>query len=487
MAANRPSRQKGKAAVPKPAQGSGLNPSGHPAADQLNIAAEQPSMSAFSFNPHQLSQDGQEGWQIPDNSQQSYQDIPLMRKCTYASGAPHTSNSNSNYFPQHTSNSNNDHFPPHASNSNSKYFPQHTSNSNDDHFPPHTSNDNGHFQSQPFPDDRFTEPAFGDDNDNDHTSFYENQNYNRGHFNAHRTPLPPWVDEAPNHGAGIVDRGNGLVPPATNIALIRQGEIPHDEVTRGPAHTTRKRNTRAALPRTPYFVPQAPCSVTELTNPTTPQPLITQDPAVTSKTVRSSKEDIEHAVKGAKVLIAQVMFTKHAMTQKAKTRLAQVEDAIKDSTRCLEDDVTVENFITRVHTRQVSNTLSAIRGKVVQFSRDGVFLSYSLFPPRGSITTAKDYHITTVNKLIRGADPLLFMHAYFVNEHGDLIVTAKFQNVFIMASVVRFVWHAGREAFLGKSPLKAIKYVVALVGSTAHCALQEQRSLVITLNAFSGL
>jgi hypothetical protein len=52
---NHPSQQKGKAAVPKPARGLGLNPSGLPAADQLNIPAEQPSVSAFGFNPHKES------------------------------------------------------------------------------------------------------------------------------------------------------------------------------------------------------------------------------------------------------------------------------------------------------------------------------------------------------------------------------------------------------------------------------------------------
>ncbi|KAG1904152.1 uncharacterized protein F5891DRAFT_1184326 [Suillus fuscotomentosus] len=58
---NRPSQRKGKAAVPKPARGSGLNPSGLPAADQLNIPAEQPSVSAFGFNPHEDSMQRQSG------------------------------------------------------------------------------------------------------------------------------------------------------------------------------------------------------------------------------------------------------------------------------------------------------------------------------------------------------------------------------------------------------------------------------------------
>jgi hypothetical protein len=43
-----------------------------------------------------------------------------------------------------------------------------------------------------------------------------------------------------------------------------------------------------------------------------------------------------------------------------------------------------------------------------------------------------------------------------------------------MAGMVRFVWRVGREAFLGASPLKALKYVMGSVGSATHCTLQEQ-------------
>ncbi|KAG2048338.1 hypothetical protein BDR06DRAFT_1013115 [Suillus hirtellus] len=91
-----------------------------------------------------------------------------------------------------------------------------------------------------------------------------------------------------------------------------------------------------------------------------------------------------------------------------------------------------------------------------------------------------------VNTLIWGIDPLLFMHAYSVDEHGNITIDAKFQNVFIMAGIIRFVWCEGHEAFLGASPLKAIKYVMASVGSGTHCALQEQCSAVITVDAFGG-
>lgn len=79
-----------------------------------------------------------------------------------------------------------------------------------------SSSTNPHYFPQPQPDlFRF---------DDDRSAFYE------GNTHVHGTPLPPWVGETPDGGAAMVDRGNGFVPPATNLALIRQGEIPRDEV-----------------------------------------------------------------------------------------------------------------------------------------------------------------------------------------------------------------------------------------------------------------
>lgn len=55
-----------------------------------------------------------------------------------------------------------------------------------------------------------------------------------------------------------------------------------------------------------------------------------------------------------------------------------------------------------------------------------------------------------------------------------------------MAGIVRFVWRAGCATYLGTSPLKAIKYVMASVGSATHCALLEQRCAIIKVDAFGG-
>ncbi|KAG2748112.1 hypothetical protein P692DRAFT_20875022 [Suillus brevipes Sb2] len=68
MPVKRASQRKVKATnIPKPAKGSGLNPSGLPVADQLNLPAEQPRMSAFDFDPY--GQSGL-GWPGYDNVQE---------------------------------------------------------------------------------------------------------------------------------------------------------------------------------------------------------------------------------------------------------------------------------------------------------------------------------------------------------------------------------------------------------------------------------
>jgi hypothetical protein len=99
----------------------------------------------------------------------------------------------------------------------------------------------------------------------------------------------------------------------------------------------------------PYFIPQAPCTITEShTHSTSPQTHTTtlQTPVVTEqsvvippKTVCVSKDNIKEAIKGVKILISRVLFTKHAMTQNQTKCVNQFKDTIKDSIpHCLEAD-----------------------------------------------------------------------------------------------------------------------------------------------------
>ncbi|KAG1738107.1 uncharacterized protein EDB91DRAFT_1249420 [Suillus paluster] len=614
MSTKHPSKPKGKAAVPKPARGLGLNPSGLPAAEQLNITAEQPSMSAFSFNPHEESQEGiQEGWQIggPDNYQPSYDDVyapgPSREQGAQFTQPQHASSSTSARFtqpeslgtpftqPQPPYNNQFAHLQPFLDNHfmQPELFPDGDNNDNNGtsiyegntydqgqfgsllpdfkmHRGPQQGNthahddnvgtsiydgntyDQGQFGSL-LPDfkmhrgpqqgnthahddnvgtsiydgNTYDQGQFGSllpdfkmhrgpqqgnthaHNDNAGTSIYDGNTYDQGQFGSllpnfkmHRGPqqgnthacgilLPQWVNEAPDRGVGFIDRGSGFIPPATDLMLIRRGEISHEEVvhTGGPARTTKKCNTGATLPRMLYFMPQAPRSVTEpQTSIAAPQtPVVAEHPAAISKTIHVSQDNITHTVKGAKALITWVMFTKHAMTQKRKKRATQFENMIKDSTpHFLEADAVVENFITHAHLRKVSNTLSSTCRKIAQFSRNSIFILYKLFPPQGGTATAEGHRIVMVNKLIWGTDPLLFMHATLVDKRGNITIDAKFQNAFIMAGVVQFVWYSGREVFLGNLPLKAMRFVMALVGSAMHCTLQEQQSAVITVDAFGG-
>ncbi|KAG1885399.1 hypothetical protein F4604DRAFT_1675978 [Suillus subluteus] len=481
-------QRKGKAAVPKPARGLGLNPSGLPAADQLNIMAEQPTMSAFGFDPHQEDQDSmQEGWRSVGQDQCPYDNM-------YTSGASrhqfyndmYASGASGDQFMQY-----NNMYGSGSTTQFSQPQPFGAQLAQPQPFSAQSAQPQSHHFTQPQAD---STQSFYSSSSQDQSQVMEDQQYDT---HMHGTPLPSWIEEAPDRGVSVIDRGNGFIPPATNLALIQQGEIAQNEVvhTSRPACTTRKQNTGATLPGMPYFVPQAPRPIAEWhTHTTSPPmtlpetPVIAECSATTPKTVQLLKDDIKNTIKRAKILIAGVVFMKHTMTQNQVKRTEQFEDVIKDSTpRCLEVDVIMQNFITNIHQRKVSNTLSNVHGKMAQFACNSVFVFYKLFPPRGSTAAAAEsYHITRVDTLIHGADPLLFMHAYSVDDYRNITVIARFQNTFIMAGVVRFVWHGGHEAFLGAKPLKALKNVMASVGSATHCALQEQQTAVITVDPFGG-
>ncbi|KAG2746289.1 hypothetical protein P692DRAFT_20876397 [Suillus brevipes Sb2] len=68
-------------------------------------------------------------------------------------------------------------------------------------------------------------------------------------------PIPRWIENAPDDGISIVDWGDGLSPPASDLALIQQGEIPQADMTAGPVRTMTTHTQRANLPPTPYIVP----------------------------------------------------------------------------------------------------------------------------------------------------------------------------------------------------------------------------------------
>ncbi|KAG2143842.1 uncharacterized protein EDB93DRAFT_1105168 [Suillus bovinus] len=99
------------------------------------------------------------------------------------------------------------------------------------------------------------------------------------------------------------------------------------------------------------------------------------------------------------------------------------------------------------------------------------------------------YHTARINSLIWGADPLLFMHNFYFDENNNIIVHAKFQNRFVMANAIRFVWYWGYTSFLDTSslkPIKPIKIIIGIAGAATHCALYEQARAQLDIDPFSG-
>ncbi|KAG2060443.1 hypothetical protein BDR06DRAFT_966944 [Suillus hirtellus] len=440
----------GKAAIPKPARGLGLNPSGLPAADQLNIPAEQPSVSAFGFNPYKDSMQQQSkgpDWHSFCGPMQ-YDDSHTSSSTSFSTFTQHQQDT----FMQSQRNI----LQPHYGTSYNRYI------YNQDGF--------GDVGGQPYSGSSLSNPQPNPLQPHDNGTSYDR--YQLYSSSSSTNPQPnqsqPHNDSTSYKGYpydqdGFRDMGdkpyNGLslgMLRAPQEGTYTEGQALFPwlpiQLSYSKGRFLEKRSFMPNLPGTPYLVPQAPHSTTKLQTHTATSsqaqimalqiPVTTKHSVLTLKTVCVSNDDINDVVKGGKVLIVWVMFTKHAMMQKQKKHITQFEDAIKDSMpHCLEAD-------------------------------------------GSTIAATQTHHITMVNKLIWGIDPLLFMHAYSVDEHRNITIDAKFQNAFIMAGVICFVWHEGCKAFLGASPLKTIKYVMASVGSSTHCALQEQCSAVITVNTF---
>ncbi|KAG2127480.1 hypothetical protein DEU56DRAFT_958638 [Suillus clintonianus] len=468
MTSKRPPQRKGKAAVPKPPRGSGLNPSGFPLANQLYLPAEQPHMPAFNFDPY-----------APRDA--DTQDQPLFN------------NAGPSYSP-----SNNLGFYSGADAQNQPFDgPSYSGASQQGQSydgPSYLGGDSGEPDTQsqgpPFYDDDTQDrhPAFDDDagppydfgSDFDFdTSGFDggtgppgpsgHGQTNLDDVNAAR-PTPAWVDQAPDQGIGLVDRGGGLVPSNWNTALIRRGEIPRSEIvhTGGPARTTKKRASRRSMPGTPYIIPQ-PLSVTQRNETRTEPPQVIPAPPPTTshvspKIITLSQDSIADAVNKGKQLIIREMFSRNALGLTRRQRQSLVERAINESIpACHEPNVAFTNFITKLHLRKVANAFSSTRGKMISFARDGVFVAFELFPPIQNPQVADTFRVA---------------------RNGLVTVHAKFENPFVMALTIRFIWSGGRQLFLGDAPLKALKHVVALSGAATHCALEEQGRVKIDVISF---
>ncbi|KAG2040940.1 hypothetical protein BDR03DRAFT_1007710 [Suillus americanus] len=427
---------KGKATtVPKPARGSGLNPSGLPIADQLYLPAEQPRMSMFDFNPYEPSTQGWSGY--GDEQGPSF----------YGGGASFGGAQGTMSFGG-------------AQGALSLRDTLGVLSLGDAQDQGPSLYDNAQDQGPSFSDNVPGPSSFGEQP----VPFYDGlqgaSSYNEGlnYFNdfredaspspgpsGHRQGLAPvsrWVKGAPDHGVSIVDRGGGLDPPASDLTMIRQGEVPAFEVvhTTGPARSTTRATRHANMPATPYQEPRTP-AVTELHDASSDQP---PSSSSASRVIKLTSDIIKQTIQSARVLVTWVVFSKAAMMYSSKQKRRIIDRIIKES---------VPQFY-----------------RPNDFAREGVTTAFRLFPPRGHTSPPNEFRITRVSALIQGADPLLFMHDFYFDENDAIIIRARFQNPFVMANAIHFVWYWGNTSFLdtASSKLKAIKHVSVIYHVPDH-------------------
>ncbi|KAG2134159.1 uncharacterized protein EDB93DRAFT_1107365 [Suillus bovinus] len=512
----RGSQRKGKAVVPKPARGSGLNPSGLPVADQLNLPAERPQMSAFDFDPYEQTVPG---W--PGALQQAYDDTQGQSSYGSFEGGQEQGPS---FYSQGLSSFGD------GQEQGPSFYSQGATSFGDAQGP--LSFGDGQEQgSSSFGDGQEQGPLFysqgatlfgdaqgplsfgnmqeqeqqfcGDSQGaSSHTDGQDYYNVRDAPLDAGPSnyrqgiaPVSRWVEGAPDGGISIVDRGDGLIPPASDLSMIRRREIPTSEVVHYARTTTTCTLRHTNMPATPYVAPQTATIATGVQEPSLvaePHDTPSDSGHGTTKSlpknrIRLTPEVIKQTLNGAKGRVPRLVFSKHAMTCSRKRKKRFINEIIQESVpNFFRPDAVFEEFITNAHRKTVGNTLSVTRGKMVDFAREGVCDAFQLFPPRGHSLPPGRYRTTRINRFINGPDPLLFMHDFYFDENDNIIVITKFQNRFIMSNVIRFIWYWGYASFLGDSPLKSIKYIMAVSGAATHCSLHEQGREGLNVDPFSG-
>ncbi|KAG0700277.1 hypothetical protein DFH29DRAFT_1056258 [Suillus ampliporus] len=311
-------------------------------------------------------------------------------------------------------------------------------------------------------------------------------------------PWMPEFDFNPHGGSGSVGwQAEGLGSSSNDYPSAQAGpsaKYLHQRSYTGPARTTTTRAVRqTVLPTTPYSTLRTPAV------PTAGQALgvvaaghemlsnTEASPPPIHNTVSLTKETVVEMVQVAKVKVAQIIFTKYAMAYSKRQRKQLIDKVIEDSVlNQFGPNVKFQTFITNIHHEQVQNALSAKRGKIIEFAQEGVCNVFQLFPPQGHPTPPEPYRTARINHFTLGMDPLLFMHDVYFDENNNIIIRTKFQNRFIMANIIRFIWYWGHESNLGPSPLTTIKYVLAVAGAATSCALCKQGKGVLELDPFGG-
>ncbi|KAG1877840.1 hypothetical protein DFJ58DRAFT_720605 [Suillus subalutaceus] len=123
---------------------------------------------------------------------------------------------------------------------------------------------------------------------------------------------------------------------------------------------------------------------------------------------------------------------------------------------------------------------------MVDFVWDGACDAFQLLPPQGHSSPADQYRIARVNLIIQSADPLMFMHNFYIDKNNNIIVHTRFKSRFIMANVIWFMWYWSNASFLDTSFLKTIKNVLGVAGAATHYTLCEQEMAQLDMDPFGG-
>ncbi|KAG2348171.1 hypothetical protein BDR05DRAFT_945082 [Suillus weaverae] len=511
------SQCKGKVAVPKPTRGSGLNPSGLPAASQLNLPTEQPQMSVYNFNPH-----GQTGlqWQGMQQNAQNLQYLQDQGQMLYggeeaqaqAYGDEEAQAYGGEQGESQSYGGTQDQAQAYGGVQDQAQAYGGMQDQVQAYRGVQASSSYGGAQGSLSLSYRGTQgsSAYAGAQGSlsyDPLSYADEQPYDfydhfRDVFNPDPANFPPeagpsvhpegiapisqWIENAPDEGISILDQGNGLSPPASDLALIQQGEIPLSDVvhTAGPARTMMTRTRCSNMPPTPYVTS---CTLAVTTDAQPRSTIAEQDEVSSDSDHEIPQLQSQSGSQKAKKKICLLLEVIKQTIEGAKKKRCIIDWVIKDFVlQFFGPGAVFETFITREHRTKVANALSAKCGKLVEFARHGVCDAFDLFPPRGHVLTAEQYHTNRINCFIHGSDPLLFMHDVFVDVNNNINVRAKFQSCFVMTNVIRFIWYWGNTSFIQKAPLKALKRVLAVAGTATHCALHEQGNNLLEVDPFGG-
>ncbi|KAG2116972.1 hypothetical protein DEU56DRAFT_919103 [Suillus clintonianus] len=209
---------------------------------------------------------------------------------------------------------------------------------------------------------------------------------------------------------------------------------------------------------------------------------------VAGSPITVSEDTCREIVNDAKQLIIGVIFSANAMTHQTASRQALVTEAVTTAIENRGPEFPNTCFISKQHRSEISGNLSLVQGEIIGHSWAGIFTAYKLYHPKYSTADPVEFRIAKVQELTGGPDPLLFMHEQYVDENGNTVL-AKFENMFIMGIVTRFVWYWGRASFVtdSESLIQRMKFIFAVAGAATNCTLLKQGTFNIFVNPFTGV